>query len=122
MKELLYITEGFRSANITTMYRAGLCIAVVSKPGITNDALAKLMSTTREAIRVAVRGLEEDKLVYVEKIKHKDNRPKATKVYPTPYLKDVTSRMVRQIAEWRKNEQNVTQTGASFTFMNDQAE
>lgn len=92
MKELLYITEGFRRAGINTMYRASLCIAVVTKHGITNDSLANLMSTTRESIRVAVRGLEVDKLVYCEKIKDKHNRSKVTKVYPTPYLKDVISR------------------------------
>ena len=103
MKELLYITEGFRRAEINTMYRASLCLAVVAKPGITNDALAKLMSTTRESIRVAVRGLEVDKLVFVEKLKHKNNRSKSTKVYPTPYLKDVINHVTTTIENAKDN-------------------
>ncbi len=90
MKELLYITEGFRSANINTMYRASLCVAVVLKPGVTNTKLAAMLQTSRESIQVAVRNLIKDNLVHVTKIIDKDtNRSKETKVFPTPYLKDV---------------------------------
>lgn len=88
MKELLFITEGFRRAEINTMYRASLCIAVVSKPGITTTQLAALLQTTREAVHVAVRALT---LVYTEKLVDKTNRSKETKVYPTPYLKDIVA-------------------------------
>lgn len=83
-------TELFRRANINTMYRASLCVAVVVKPGITNTKLAAMLQTSRESIQVALRALKKDNLVYVTKILEKEtNRSKETKVYPTPYLKDV---------------------------------
>lgn len=90
MKSLLMTTELFRRANINTMYRASLCVAVVVKPGITNTKLAAMLQTSRESIQVALRALKKDNLVYVTKILEKEtNRSKETKVYPTPYLKDV---------------------------------
>jgi predicted HTH transcriptional regulator len=90
MKSLLMTTELFRRANINTMYRASLCVAIVTKPGITNTKLAAMLQTSRESIRVALRDFLNDNLVYVTKILENDtNRAKETKVYPTPYLKDV---------------------------------
>ena len=90
MKSLLMTTELFRRANITTMYRASLCTAVVLKPGVTNTKLAAMLQTSRESIQVAIRNLKKENLVHVTKIIDKEtNRPKETKVFPTPYLKDV---------------------------------
>jgi CRP-like cAMP-binding protein len=90
MKTLLMTTELFRRANINTMYRASLCIAVVLKPGVTNTKLAAMLQTSRESIQVALRNLKKENLVHVTKIIDKEtNRPKETKVFPTPYLKDV---------------------------------
>ena len=90
MKSLLMTTELFRRANINTMYRASLCIAVVFKPGVTNTKLAAMLQTSRESIQVAIRNLKKENLVHVTKIIDKEtNRPKETKVFPTPYLKDV---------------------------------
>jgi len=90
MKTLLMTTELFRRANINTMYRASLCIAVVLKPGITNTNLAAMLQTSRESIQVAIRALVKENLVHVTKIIDKEtNRSKETKVFPTPYLKDV---------------------------------
>jgi DNA-binding MarR family transcriptional regulator len=90
MKHLLLMTETFRRAGITTMYRASLCIAVVSRPGITNTQLAALLQTSRDSIQVALRNLIKENLVHVTKIIDKEtNRSKETKVFPTPYLKDI---------------------------------
>lgn len=90
MKHLILTTELFRRANINTMYRASLCVAVVLKPGVTNTKLAAMLQTSRESIQVAVRNLIKDNLVHITKVMDKDtNRSKETKVFPTPYLKDV---------------------------------
>lgn len=90
MKTLLITTEKFRRANITTMYRASICIAIVLKPGVTNTKLAAMLQTSRESIQVALRNLKKENLVHVTKILDKDtNRSKETKVFPTPYLKDI---------------------------------
>ena len=90
MKSLLMTTELFRRANINTMYRASLCTAVVLKPGVTNTKLAAMLQTSRESIQVAIRNLKKENLVHVTKIIDKEtNRPKETKVFPTPYLKDI---------------------------------
>jgi predicted ArsR family transcriptional regulator len=66
------------------------------KPGITNTALANLMQTSREAIRVSLRALEKRKLVYIEKLKDKNGRSKETKVYPMPYLRDLVNNIHNQ--------------------------
>lgn len=90
MKTLLMTTELFRRANINTMYRASICIAIVLKPGVTNTKLAAMLQTSRESIQVALRNLKKENLVHVTKILDKDtNRSKETKVFPTPYLKDI---------------------------------
>jgi len=89
MKSLLMTTELFRRANITTMYRASLCIAVVLKPGITKNNLAELMRTSSESIQVSLSYLARLGLTYSTRVFHKDGRSKETKVFPTPYLKDV---------------------------------
>ena len=91
MNDLFKITEGFRQADINTMYPASLCIAVVSRPGITTTQLAALLDTTREAVHVAVRALKPLDFFHVAKVVDKTNRSKATKVYPTPYLKDLVA-------------------------------
>ena len=82
-------TELFRRANINTMYRASICIAIVLKPGITKTNLAAVMQTSRESIRVALCDLESLGLTYTAQVLHKNNRKKDTKAFPTPYLKDV---------------------------------
>lgn len=98
MKHLILTTELFRRANINTMYRASLCIAVVAKPGITNTKLAAMMRTSRDSIQVALRALVKENLVHVTKILDKDtNRSKETKVFPTPYLKDVIAEIDYEI-------------------------
>ena len=96
MKDLILTTEMFREAKINTMYQASLVVAIVMKPGITNTALANLMQTSREAIRVSLRALEKRKLVYIEKLKDKNGRPKETKVYPMPYLRDLVNNIHNQ--------------------------
>jgi len=89
-------TEMFREAKINTMYQASLVVAIVMKPGITNTALANLMQTSREAIRVSLRALEKRSLAYIEKLKDKNGRPKETKVYPMPYLRDLVNNIHNQ--------------------------
>lgn len=89
MKTLLITTEKFRRANISTMYRASICIAIAAKPGITKTNLAALMKTSRESIRVALCDLESLGLLYTTQVLHKNNRKKDTKAFPTPYLKDI---------------------------------
>jgi transcription initiation factor IIE alpha subunit len=96
MKQLILTTEMFREAKINTMYQASLVVAIVMKPGITNTALANLMQTSREAIRVSLRALEKRKLVYIEKLKDKNGRSKETKVYPMPYLRDLVNNIHNQ--------------------------
>ena len=96
MKHLILTTEMFREAKINTMYQASLVVAIVMKPGITNTALANLMQTSREAIRVSLRALEKRKLVYIEKLKDKNGRSKETKVYPMPYLRDLVNNIHNQ--------------------------
>lgn len=96
MKQLILTTEMFREAKINTMYQASLVVAIVMKPGITNTALANLMQTSREAIRVSLRALEKRSLVYIEKLKDKNGRSKETKVYPMPYLRDLVNNIHNQ--------------------------
>ena len=97
MKHLLMLTELFRRANITTMYRASLCIALVTKPGITNMKLAALMQTSRESIRVAIRYLENLNLTRTERV---TVRPGVIeiKVWPTPYLKDILAQINHELS------------------------
>ena len=102
MKDLILTTEMFREAKINTMYQASLVVAIVMKPGITNTALANLMQTSREAIRVSLRALEKRNLAYIEKIKDKQGRSKETKVYPMPYLRD----LVNNIHNQSRNDEN----------------
>ena len=95
-------TELFRRANINTMYSASLCVAVVLKPGVTNTKLAAMLQTSRESIQVAIRALVKENLVHVTKIIDKEtNRSKETKVFHTPYLKDV----IAEITNLTTNEQ-----------------
>jgi len=89
MKPLLLATESFRRANIKTMYRASIALALVMSPGVTTKQLAGLMQTSPEAIFAVVRDFVKFNLAHTDKVHHANGRSKATKVYPTPYLKDV---------------------------------
>lgn len=89
MKHLILATELFRRANIRTMYRASVAIALVTKPGITTKQLSLLMQTSREAMLVSIVDFVKLGLAHTDKLHHANGRSKETKVYPTPYLKDV---------------------------------
>lgn len=97
MKHLLMLTELFRRANVTTMYRASMCIALVTKPGITNMKLAALMQTSREATRVAIVYLEKIKLARTERVTTRGVIE--LKVWPTPYLKDILAQINNELSE-----------------------
>ena len=92
MKHLLVITESFRRAGLTTMYRGSMVLAVMAKRGITYDTLANLLGSSRESMRVGIKDLEKKNFVYTERVQHPQGFF-VTHVYPTPYLKDVMRQM-----------------------------
>ena len=96
MRHLILATELFRRANITTMYRASLCMSLACKPGTTTMQLASLLQTSRESIRVAVRHLEKIKLARTERVLNAKGFVE-TKIYATPYLTDVLSEIKHEI-------------------------
>ena len=96
MRHLILATELFRKANITTMYRASLCLSLLCKPGITTIQLAAILQTSRESVRMAVRHLEKINLARTERVLNARGYIE-TRSYPTPYLRDVLSEIDYEI-------------------------
>lgn len=85
-------SEKWRKAGVTTFYRKTLVLATVVEPGISTEDLAKVLGTNRGCIYTAVCQLIDLNLLRKEVIKPaKWGDPKRTKVYPTPYAKDLAN-------------------------------
>lgn len=85
-------SEKWRKAGVTTFYRKTLVLATVVEPGISTEDLAKVLGTNRGCIYTAVCQLIDLNLLRKEVIKPATwGDPKRTKVYPTPYAKDLAN-------------------------------